>query len=90
MPGVVVGGRDEGGRGRRLACRVAILDVNLGEGQPTGVDAYEWLRAHSFAGSVVFLTGHAPTHPAVALAVKSGARVLAKPIKIDELHALLK
>lgn len=72
-----------------LACRLAILDVNLGEGQPTGVDAYEWLRAHAFSGRIAFLTGHAPSHPAVARATASGVGVLAKPIESADLRALV-
>ena len=72
-----------------LACDVAILDVNLGDGEPTGVDAYDWLRRHAFCGHIVFLTGHARSHPAVARAVGLGVRVLAKPIETDDLRALL-
>jgi DNA-binding response OmpR family regulator len=72
-----------------LRCRLAILDVNLGDGQPSGVDAYEWLRAHDFRGRIVFLTGHAATHPAVARAAGLGVRVLAKPIESSELRALV-
>src|SRR5438552_17890350 len=51
--------------GAILGCGLAILDVNLGPGAPSGVDSYEWLRAHGFHGRVVFLTGHARTHPLV-------------------------
>lgn len=72
-----------------LACRLAILDVNLGDGQPSGVDAYEWLRARAFAGRIVFLTGHAASHPAVANAASLGVRVLAKPVESAELRALV-
>ena len=72
-----------------LACKVVILDVNLGEGQPSGVDAYDWLRPRAFAGRIVFLTGHGRSHPAVADAVKRGVRVLSKPIESAELRALL-
>ena len=72
-----------------LDCRLAILDVNLGDGQPSGVEAFEWLRAHDFPGRIVFLTGHAASHPAVARAASLGVRVLAKPIESAELRALL-
>jgi hypothetical protein len=30
---------------------------------PAGVDAYGWLQEHGFSGPVVFLTGHARSHP---------------------------
>jgi DNA-binding response OmpR family regulator len=72
-----------------LRCRLAILDVNLGDGQPSGVDAYEWLRANGFPGRIVFLTGHAASHPAVARAASLGVQVLAKPIESAELRALI-
>ncbi len=78
-----------GAADRVLACHLAILDVNLGEGQPSGVDAYEWLRQQRFGGRVVFLTGHAPSSPAVARAATLGVRVLTKPIGIDEMRALV-
>ncbi|MDB4967169.1 MAG: hypothetical protein JWN44_2858 [Myxococcales bacterium] len=68
---------------------VAILDVNLGDGQPNGVDAYEWLRKRGFAGRIIFLTGHGRSHPAVARAATLGVRVLAKPVETAELRALL-
>jgi FixJ family two-component response regulator len=68
---------------------VAILDVNLGEGQPSGVDAYEWLRQRGFGGRIVFLTGHGRSHPAVARAATLGVRVLAKPVETADLRAFL-
>jgi DNA-binding response OmpR family regulator len=72
-----------------LACEIAILDVNLGAGRPSGVDAYRWLRSQSFAGKIVFLTGHARTHPGVAEAYKLGTKVLEKPVSPDTLVNLL-
>jgi len=74
-------------RERALACAVAIVDINLGAGQPNGLDAYEWLRAQRFAGRILFLTGHAATHPLVQeAAALDGGRVLAKPIGLNELR----
>ena len=72
-----------------LECDLAIIDVNLGPYQPTGVDVASWLRSRSFQGQVVFLTGHARTHPMVAeAAAVPGSRVLAKPIAAEELSLL--
>lgn len=71
-----------------LACDVAILDVNLGDGQPTGVEAYQWLRRHEFAGRILFLTGHAPSHPEVARTAALGVGVMTKPVETSELRAL--
>jgi FixJ family two-component response regulator len=71
-------------------CRLALLDVNLGPDRPSGVDAYEWLRARGFQGRIVFLTGHARTHPAVAhAAAVDGAAVHQKPISVDALRSLV-
>ncbi len=76
---------------RVLACSLALLDVNLGEGQPNGVEVCAWLRARQFAGRVVFLTGHAAHDPRVIEASRQpGSRVLSKPITIDVLQALAK
>jgi DNA-binding response OmpR family regulator len=71
-----------------LACHLAILDVNLGQGLPSGVDAYTWLREQHFGGRIAFLTGHAPSHPLVARASPLGERVLQKPISTGDLRAL--
>jgi FixJ family two-component response regulator len=78
-------------RSKVLGCKTAILDINLGEGQPSGVDAYHWLKEQGFRGNIIFLTGHARSHPLVALAHHFGdARVLEKPIEFDQLVALTK
>jgi CheY-like chemotaxis protein len=74
-----------------LACSVALLDINLGRGQPTGLDAYRWLKRRAFSGKIVFLTGHAASHPEVQQALAlSDARVLSKPVSIDVLETLTK
>jgi hypothetical protein len=48
-----------------LRCSVAILDINLGSNRRSGIDAYTWLRDQEYTGRIVFLTGHASTHPLV-------------------------
>jgi DNA-binding NtrC family response regulator len=74
-----------------LACDLAILDINLGEGTASGVDAYSWLREQDFAGEVLFLTGHATDHPLVQEAAKlRRVRILMKPIDLQELSAILR
>ncbi len=73
-----------------LACSLAILDVNLGSGQPSGLDAFAWLRAERFAGRIIFLTGHASSHPLVERAREMGhAIVLPKPLEMSKLLELL-
>jgi FixJ family two-component response regulator len=72
-----------------LECDAAILDVNLGPGMPSGLDAYRWLQREQFPGAILFLTGHARSHPQVAAARAVGAQVIEKPIPAAELQALL-
>jgi DNA-binding NtrC family response regulator len=75
---------------RALGCGVAILDVNLGAGRPSGLDVLEWLRRHGFEGRAVFLTGHASGSRQVRMALAiGGSPVLAKPLEIDALVKLL-
>lgn len=70
-------------------CSLAILDVNLGTNQPTGVDVAQWLRKIGFQGQIVFLTGHAKSDPKVIAAIEiPDTQVLAKPIKLDQLLSL--
>ncbi|HEX8793496.1 MAG TPA: response regulator [Polyangiaceae bacterium] len=76
----VVARRDEA-----LRCSLAILDVNLGLGRPTGVEVYRWLQREHFAGSVVFLTGHAGTSSMLDGARKVGVPILAKPVAAETL-----
>jgi DNA-binding NtrC family response regulator len=74
-----------------LASGLAILDVNLGEGQPTGVEVSKWLREHGFGGEIVFLTGHASADPRVAAAAAvPNTRIMAKPISFGELTTLVR
>jgi DNA-binding NtrC family response regulator len=74
-----------------LASALAILDINLGEDQPSGLDAYGWLLAESYRGKVVFLTGHAKSHPLVEAAVRMGkVQVFAKPLSAEQLVELVK
>jgi hypothetical protein len=54
------------------------------------MDAYRWLRKAGFRGRIVFLTGHAATHPEAKKAQQLGdARLAEKPLSIPQLDALL-
>lgn len=76
--------------GAALGSAVALLDVNLGPRQPSGIDAYHWLRDHEYRGRICFLTGHARSHPLVAQALAAGdAQLIEKPISTDQLCALV-
>jgi DNA-binding NtrC family response regulator len=69
-----------------LKADVAVLDINLGVGQPSGIDAYDWLVEQGFPGRLLFLTGHAHAHPLVARAERlQRATVLDKPLDGDVL-----
>jgi len=75
---------------RALASDLAILDINLGLDQPSGLDAFAWLGAHHFGGRIIFLTGHATTHPLVDKAQRQKlASIHQKPLNMDELGQLL-
>ena len=74
-----------------LGCGLALLDVNLGAKVPSGLDAYHWLRENGFGGRIVFLTGHARSHPLVRQAYDlSQARILSKPVDAKVLMALVR
>jgi DNA-binding NarL/FixJ family response regulator len=65
----------------KAAPSLAILDINLGAGEPSGVDVYHWLHAQ----------GHAKDHPLVKQAVQiNGVKVFEKPMGIDDLTALVR
>jgi hypothetical protein len=68
-----------------LNCTLAILDVNLGAGNPSGVDAYRWLKQERFVGRVVFLTGH--THRPQP--IDPDLTIIYKPASIEGLRAVL-
>jgi DNA-binding NtrC family response regulator len=71
---------------RALDADVAVLDINLGPSRPSGIDAYDWLRGQGFHGRVLFLTGHARSHPLVSRAQHlHHARVIDKPTSADDL-----
>jgi FixJ family two-component response regulator len=89
---LTVGSVDELVRQRKrvLAAELVILDINLGPGAPSGLDAYRWLRAQNYAGQIVFLTGHAASHPLVAEARQlAGVRVYEKPLPVPTIARLL-
>ncbi|MCL2725390.1 MAG: response regulator [Polyangiaceae bacterium] len=72
---------------RVLGSPFALLDVNLGQGQPSGLDVAAYLRSMDFQGHIVFITGHAQDHPLVRQALGPRGLVLSKPV---DTKALLK
>jgi DNA-binding NtrC family response regulator len=77
-------------RDQALTCQLAILDINLGTDQPSGVKVYEWLEREGFAGRIVFLTGHASSDPRVQEAASlAGSQVVTKPLSVAELRELM-
>ncbi|MGZ3697478.1 MAG: response regulator [Bdellovibrionota bacterium] len=68
----------------------AILDINLGLGDPSGIDVYRWLRDRNFPGTIVFLTGHAKDHPLVKqVAQIEGVKIFEKPMGIDGIISMI-
>src|SRR5271165_2390177 len=63
----LVGQKDE-----VLSCEIAFLDIHLGANQPTGIDAFNWLKRQGFKGRIYFLTAHGKQHPLVAIALVLG------------------
>lgn len=69
---------------------LAVIDINLGPGKPTGIDVYHWLSDHDFAGKCIFLTGHAKGHPLVKDAnIMKGVSVYEKPMEVEKLLHLV-
>jgi DNA-binding response OmpR family regulator len=73
---------------RAQRCSLAILDINLGDGVPSGLEVYRWLVQLGFPGRIVFLTGYGADDPRVQEAHRIGLRVLTKPISVNVLYSL--
>ena len=68
-----------------LQTKMAILDINLGCDQATGVDVFHWLKDQGYSGKICFLTGHARNHPMVQAACEIGAEIWSKPMYANAL-----
>jgi DNA-binding NtrC family response regulator len=69
---------------------LALLDVNLGDGAPSGIDAYNWLMEKGFKGKVAFFTGHARSHPLVKKALEiPSVTLIEKPAEMSQIEALI-
>lgn len=69
---------------------VIFLDVNLGPGNHTGLDAFEWLQQRKFKKKIVFFTGHAQAYPEVKEAVKNPqVFVLEKPATLLQIETMI-
>jgi DNA-binding NtrC family response regulator len=71
-------------------CFLALLDINLGPNEPSGLDVCAWLIAHDFAGHIIFMTGHAAGYPLVndARAMR-GVAILQKPIDLRVIEGMI-
>ncbi|AZZ35603.1 hypothetical protein CIK05_01910 [Bdellovibrio sp. qaytius] len=73
-----------------LKSDMAFLDINLGLHQPSGVQAYRWLRSLGYNKPVFFLTGHAIDSDETKEAhTFEGTKILRKPISPQELLQLI-
>jgi DNA-binding NtrC family response regulator len=73
---------------RALGCEIALLDIELGTNNRTGIDAYRWLLAQGFAGRIYFISAHSPSDTLVNEAQRL-AVVVKKPIDNDELRRIV-
>jgi DNA-binding NtrC family response regulator len=70
---------------------LAILDINLGDNLPNGIDAYDWLIQNNYKGKIVFFSGHAKFNPLVQKALElPNVAFLEKPANINALEGLIK
>lgn len=72
-----------------LKTDVIFLDVNLGVGAPSGVDALHWLREHSYLGKIFFLSGHARGNPLLFGAEYADIPILEKPVPAKDLERII-
>ena len=73
-----------------LNSQAIIIDINLGPGEPDGVEVYRWIRDQKYDGQIFFFTGHAAEAPQVRVAAKTGVPVLEKPLSAIELIDVVK
>ncbi len=69
---------------------IVFLDVNLGLGQKTGVDVFNWMSQLGFQNRVIFFTGHARSYPILVDALKRPhVALLEKPATIAMIKKVL-
>jgi DNA-binding NtrC family response regulator len=74
-----------------LHSELAILDINLGYDNPTGVDVFNWLRGEGYTAPIVFMTGHATLDPRLAAALElPNTCLMLKPFSVDALVGALR
>lgn len=73
-----------------LKCDLAFLDLNLGSHQPSGVQAYRWMRSLGYNKPVYFLTGHAvDSEESREALIFDEAKVLRKPVPAQDLIQII-
>ena len=78
------------GAAQVLRIDLAILDVNLGPGEPSGTEIYRWLKGQNYRGEIVFLSGHTRTDPQVVEATRiPGVDFFPKPLEFSQIEALI-
>lgn len=69
---------------------VIFLDVNLGPNLPSGIDAFDWLKANQFDKKIIFFTGHAHSYPVVQKALDyPNVGILEKPVTIERIQEMI-
>lgn len=73
-----------------LKSEMAFLDINLGLNQPSGIQAYRWLRSQGYNKPVFFLTGHGKdSDEAKQASIFEEVRVIQKPIPPQDFRDLI-
>jgi len=77
--------------GADLKFDLALLDVNLGDPEFTGLDAHAWLMKNEYKGKTVFFSGHATSDSSMQMVLKiPNTFFLEKPASAEKILALLK
>lgn len=77
-------------REEALGCQLALIDINLGYGEPNGINVFEWLEREGFTGRIVFLTGHGSKDPRVQHAASlAGSEIASKPVTTAKLRTMI-
>ncbi len=71
-------------------CAFAVLDINLGDRVPSGIDGARWLRRAGFSGRLLLITGHAGQYSDMPqICAELSAELVQKPAPFERIAALV-
>ena len=69
---------------------ICLLDVNLGPGQPNGLEVYKHLKQVNYPGEIYFFTGHGKSDSRLQVLTNfSLTHILEKPVSIETLNNII-